>query len=55
LKEFLGGKQMATDEVRETLMDGLNGLIANFCDDGIVDLVQRVIRCLNHNEDYIEK
>jgi histone-lysine N-methyltransferase SETMAR len=33
MKEFLGGKQMAThEEMRETVMDWLNGLTSDFYD-----------------------
>jgi hypothetical protein len=33
---------MANDgELKETVMDWLNGLVADFCDEGIVKLVQR--------------
>jgi hypothetical protein len=36
-------KWMATDEeVEETVTDWLNGLVANFCDEGIVKIVQRL-------------
>jgi hypothetical protein len=47
---------MATDvEVMEVVMDWLNGQAANFSDEGIVRLVQRLDKCLNCNEDYIEE
>jgi histone-lysine N-methyltransferase SETMAR len=56
MKEFLGSKQMATDEeAKETVTDWLNGLAADFCNKGIVKLVQHLGRCLNRNGDYIEK
>jgi phytoene dehydrogenase-like protein len=56
MKELLGGEWMATDEeVKETVMDWLNGLAANFRGKGIVKLVKRLDRCLNHHENYIEK
>jgi histone-lysine N-methyltransferase SETMAR len=43
IKELLGSKRMATDEeVKETVTDWLNGLAANFYDEGIVKLVQRL-------------
>jgi hypothetical protein len=39
---------MATDEeMKETVMHWLNGLAANFCDEGIVKLMQCLDRCLN--------
>jgi histone-lysine N-methyltransferase SETMAR len=55
MKEFLGSKWMATgEEVKETVMDWLNRPSANFCDEGIVKLVQRLDKCLNLNGDYAE-
>jgi hypothetical protein len=52
MKEFLGGKWMAADEeVKETATGWLNGLVADFCDKGIVKLVHH----LNSNGDYVEK
>jgi histone-lysine N-methyltransferase SETMAR len=46
-KEFLSGKWMATDEeVKETVMDWLNRLGADFCDEGIAKLVQRLLESL---------
>lgn len=39
MKEFWGGKWMATDEkVKETVTNWLSGLAANFYDEGIVKL-----------------
>jgi histone-lysine N-methyltransferase SETMAR len=56
MREFLGGKRMATDEeVKEIVTDWLNGLAANFYDEGIVRLVQCLDKCLNCKGDYIEK
>jgi hypothetical protein len=56
MKEFLGTKQMGTDEeVKETVTDWLNGLAADFHDVGIVKLVQRLNKCLHRNRDYVEK
>jgi histone-lysine N-methyltransferase SETMAR len=56
LKEFLGGKRMAPgEEVKETVTDWLNGLAADFCDEGIVRVVQRLNKCQNHKGDYTEK
>jgi hypothetical protein len=47
---------MATDEeVEERATGGLNGLAAGFYDEGIVNLMQRLDKCLNHNGDYTEK
>jgi hypothetical protein len=47
---------MATDEqVNETITDWLNGLTADFCDEGIVTLVQRPDKYLNRKGDYVEK
>jgi hypothetical protein len=38
---------MATDEeVKDTVTDWLNGLAADFYDEGIVRLVQRLEKCL---------
>jgi histone-lysine N-methyltransferase SETMAR len=53
LKEFLGGKRMATDEGKETVTDYLNGLAADFYDVGINKLVQHLDKCLNHNGDCV--
>jgi hypothetical protein len=36
-------------------MDWLSVLAADFYDGGIVKLLQRLDKCLNRNEDYIEK
>jgi hypothetical protein len=56
IKERLGGKWMAIDEeVKETVTDWLNGLVADCYDEGIVKLVQRLDKCLNHNGDHVEK
>jgi hypothetical protein len=42
-------------EVKETVMDWLNGLVADFYDEGIIKLVQCLDKCLNHNGNYAEK
>jgi hypothetical protein len=55
MKGFLGSKQMATDEVKETVTGWLNGLAADFHDEGIMKLVQHLDKYLNRNGDYIEK
>jgi hypothetical protein len=56
VKEFLGGKQMATNgEIKETVMDWLNRLAANLYDEEIVKLVQRLEKCLNCNGYCIKK
>jgi histone-lysine N-methyltransferase SETMAR len=48
LKEFLGGKRMETDaEVKDTVTAWLNGLAAEFYDEGIVKLLSRLDKCLN--------
>jgi hypothetical protein len=40
MKEFLGSKQMATDEeVKQTVMDWLRGFVASFYDDRIIKLM----------------
>jgi hypothetical protein len=44
-----------TEEVKETVTDWLNGLAADFCDEGIVRLVQRLDKCLSLNGDCVEK
>jgi hypothetical protein len=36
-------------------MDWLNGLAADFYEEGISKLVQRLDKCLNRNRDYTEK
>jgi hypothetical protein len=47
---------MATDEEAiERVTDRLNGLAADFCDEWIVKLVQRLDKWLNRNGDYVEK
>jgi hypothetical protein len=48
---------MLTDEHKwkKTIPDWLNGLAADFYDDGIIHFVQRLEKCLNHNGDYLEK
>jgi hypothetical protein len=40
---------------KETVTDWLNGLAADFYDEGIVKLVQRVDKCLKSNVHYVEK
>jgi hypothetical protein len=45
LKKLLGSKWMTIDEVKETVMDSLNGLVANFYEEGIVKLVQHLDKC----------
>jgi histone-lysine N-methyltransferase SETMAR len=56
MKEFLGSKRMATDEeMKETVKDWLNGLAADFHDEGIIKLVQHLDKCLNRSGDYVEK
>jgi hypothetical protein len=39
------------EEVQETVTDWLNGPAADFYDEGIVKLVQRLDKCLNRNGD----
>jgi hypothetical protein len=46
---------MATNEVKETVTDWLNGLAADSYDEGIVKLVQRLDKCLDRNWDYVQK
>jgi hypothetical protein len=55
IKEFLDGKWMAIDKVKETVTDWLNGLAADFYDKGIVKLVQHLDKCLNRNGGHVEK
>jgi hypothetical protein len=56
VKEFLGDKQMATDEeMKETITDWLKRLAANFYNDVIMKLVQCLDKCLNYNGNYVEK
>jgi hypothetical protein len=56
LKEFLGRKRMETDaEVKETVTAWLNGLAAEFYDEGTVKLLSRLDKCLNLYGDYVEK
>jgi hypothetical protein len=46
----MGFKRMTTDEeVKEIVRDWLNALAADFYDDGIVKLEQRLNKCLNRN------
>jgi hypothetical protein len=47
---------METDaEVKETFTAWLNGLEAEFYDEGIVKLLSRLDECLNLYGDYVEK
>jgi hypothetical protein len=46
---------MTDEEVKETVMDGLDWLAVDFYDEGIIKLVQRLDKCLNCNGDYEEK
>jgi hypothetical protein len=55
-ESVLGSKRIATnEEVKQTVSGWLNGLAADFYDEGIVKLVQRLNKCLNRNGGYIEK
>jgi hypothetical protein len=46
---------MATnEEVKETVMDWLNGVVANFYEEGIVKLVQCLKKYLKCNGNYVE-
>jgi hypothetical protein len=52
----LGDKPKASDEeVKESVPDPLNGLAADFYDEGIVKFVLRVDKRLNRNGNYAEK
>jgi hypothetical protein len=52
----LGGKWMATDkDVKEEFTYWSNGSGVDFYDEGIIKLVQHLVRCLNHNGDYVEE
>jgi hypothetical protein len=42
-------------EEAKKVTDWLIGLVANFCDEGIIKLMPHVDKCLNCNGDYIEK
>jgi hypothetical protein len=47
---------MATnEEVKETVTDWLNGVVANFYDEGIIKLVQCLKKYPKYNGNYIEK
>jgi hypothetical protein len=46
---------VAEEEVKETFTSLLNGLTANFYDEGIVKSVQRLDKGLNRNGDYRRK
>jgi hypothetical protein len=47
---------METDaEVKETVTAWLNGLAAEFYDEGIVKFFSRLDKCLNLYGDYVEK
>jgi hypothetical protein len=47
---------MATDKnVKEAVMYRLNGPAVDFYDEGIIKLVQHLVKCLNHNGDYVEE
>jgi hypothetical protein len=46
---------MATDEVKGTVMNWLNGPAADFYDEGIVKLVLSLDKCQNRNGDSVEK
>jgi hypothetical protein len=43
------------EEVENTATDCLNGLAANFYDEGIIRLMKRLDKCLNCNGNYIEE
>jgi hypothetical protein len=46
----------ATDEeVKETVPDWLNGLVADFYNEEIVEFVRSLNKCLNCSGDYREK
>jgi hypothetical protein len=42
-------------EAKETVTAWLNGLAAEFYDEGIVKLLSRLDKCLNLYGDYVEK
>jgi hypothetical protein len=42
-------------EVKETVTDWLNGLAADFYDQGIIKFVQHLGKWLNHRGNYAEK
>jgi hypothetical protein len=46
---------MKNEDIKETVPDWLNRLAANFHDEGIIQLVHHMNKCLNHNGDYKEK
>jgi hypothetical protein len=47
---------MATnEEVKEKVTDWLNGLVADFYDEGTIKIVQRLDKSLNRNGDYVDK
>jgi hypothetical protein len=52
MKELLGGKQMAIDEVKETITEWLNELTSMMMG---LSLVQCLDKCLNSTGDYVEK
>jgi hypothetical protein len=48
-------KMVTNEEVKETVTDWLSGLAADFYDEGIVELVQRLDKCLSRNGNKAEK
>lgn len=46
---------METDNVKETVTNWFNRLVADFFNEGVVNLVSHLEKCLNLNRDYVEK
>jgi hypothetical protein len=52
----LGGRRFKSDEeVKDEVMEWLNGLAEEVYDEGIQKLVTRYDKCLNVGGDYVEK
>ncbi|GFU93309.1 uncharacterized protein TNCV_1860401 [Trichonephila clavipes] len=56
LKKHLAGQRHSNDdETKTTVKQWLSNQVASFFDDGIQKLVPRYDKCLNSNENYVEK
>jgi hypothetical protein len=45
----------SNEEVKKTVKDWFNGLVADFYNAGIQKLITRYDKCLNLHGDYVEK
>jgi hypothetical protein len=50
MKEFMGSRWMVTDyEMNERPAYWINGLVADFCHQGIIKFMRCLVKCPSHN------